>query len=67
MSRFPARIPDKTTIDRKHARSQLAQLLAGMTDERLRSHSVDSLAAINRTPKPEIAVMLADARQRRFA
>ena len=61
-----SRFPDKAVIDRKHARAQLAMMLSGMTDARLASHTVDSLSAINRTPKPEIALMLAKARQGRL-
>ena len=60
-----SRFPDKR-ISAAAARAQLATMLAAMTDERLRSHSVDSLAAINRTPKAEIAAMLQEARQRRL-
>ena len=61
-----ARLPERTEIDRKNARAQLAMMLSAMTPERLASHSVDSLAAINRTPKSEIAVMLERARQGRL-
>lgn len=61
-----ARHPEKNEIDRRHARAQLAMMLAGMTPEKLAAHTVDSLAAINRTPRGEIEAMLAQARQGRL-
>lgn len=58
------RFPDQR-ISRSAAEAELAMLLVNCTDARLASHTVDSLGAINRTPKPRIAEMLDAERRRR--
>lgn len=47
------------------AKSRLALLLSGATDERLRSFSVDSLAATHRVKFADVADMLETERGRR--
>lgn len=47
------------------ARSRLAMLLAGATDQRLASFTADSLAATHRVPFATAAIMLSEARERR--
>lgn len=58
---------ETSTIDAKHARAQLAMLLAKARPEKLAGFTVDSLAAMNRTPRREIEAMLDEARQGRLA
>ena len=50
---------DAISLDQ--ARAQLRMLLTNTTDEKLANFSVDKLAAMNRTPRGEIAAMLYDA------
>lgn len=47
------------TLDQ--ARTQLRMLLANTTNEKLANFTVDKLAALNRTPRGEIAAMLYEA------
>lgn len=53
------------TISLDHARAQLRLLLANTTDERLSNFTVDKLAAMNRTPRGEIAAALYEAQRAR--
>lgn len=54
-----------TEISAGAARAQLAMMLAGATDERLAGFSVDTLARMYRVKPKMIALMLAQARERR--
>ena len=64
----PAHRKDTNEITIAHARSQLALLLAGATDERIAGLTVDQLARINRTPRREIECrLLAEQDKRRRA
>jgi len=47
------------------ARAQLRLLLANTTDEKLGNFTVDKLAALNRTPRGEIAAALYEAQRAR--
>lgn len=47
------------------ARAQLRLLLANTTNERLANFTVDKLAAMNRTPRREIAQALYEAQMAR--
>lgn len=59
-----SRFPDKQ-ITQQAARTQLASLLSGCTDERLAAFTVGGLARIHRVPEREIEYELTIARQRR--
>lgn len=59
-------VTQTTTIGRSEARAQLARLLTCARPEKLAGFTVEELAAINATPRAEIAVMLAEAQQGRL-